>query len=68
MAISPKNAEKALKAVGLDQPGPILASVKDAKIVEAARYAEFLDRMDRLDSADLTDLPNPSTFNPTILK
>lgn len=59
MPLSQKNAEIALKKVGLDQPGPILASEKDRLMVEAARYAEFLDRQDHLDSLklDLSDLP-----------
>ena len=66
MALSQKNVEKALKAVGLDQPGPIRADVKEEKIVEAARLAEFMDRMDHLDSIDPASLPPIRAFKPTI--
>lgn len=66
MAISSKNLELALKAAGLDQPGPIRADVLNEKRAHAARYAEFLGRMDHLDSLDLTDLPPIPGKIPTI--
>ena len=46
MPISEKNALRAIKQVGLDQPGPIRADVKETLVVKAARLAEYYDRMD----------------------
>ena len=57
MTISTKNAERALKMVGLDQSGPIRADDKAERIVQAARLAEFLDRTDHLNQIDPAILP-----------
>lgn len=62
MPISEKNAIRAIKQVGLDQPGPIRADVKDALIVKAARLAEYYDRMDAVMGPgwdDLRDITGP---------
>lgn len=46
MPISEKNALRAIKQVGLDQPGPIRADVREELIVRASRLAEYYDRME----------------------
>ena len=56
MPISEKNAIRALKEVGLDQPGPIRADVKAELVVKAARLAEYYDRMEAQMGADWDDL------------
>lgn len=66
MSFSPKNAERALRAVGLDQPGPIHAADKAARLAHACRLAEFWDRMETLDLLDADKLPPLRPFNPKI--
>lgn len=56
MAISQKNAERAIKQVGLDRPGPMRATDRDELIVKASRLAEYYDRMDHLMDVDPTEL------------
>lgn len=66
MSISPKNAERALRAVGLDQPGPILAADKAARLAHASRLAECWDRIEALNPLDADELPPLRPFNPKI--
>lgn len=47
MTISPKNALRAARMVGLDRSGPIEADVKAAKIAQAGRLARFMDQLDQ---------------------
>lgn len=58
MPISEKNAARAVKMVGLDQPGPMHVRDYDALVQKAAKLADFLERMDHLDSIADTMLPD----------
>lgn len=48
MPISEKNAARAMRMVGLDQPGPVNIRDYNALIQKAGNLAEFMDRMDQM--------------------